>query len=216
MNNEYDKIREYLKNTHPDVLESYEEWDEEQKVIKKKEEILALKAKSRRMIGFYKENAENDIEREAFPSVEQTNRFGLNYQKLDMIQYIESLPISREVRGRYTCNYIKKNHPDKICHEKGVYYTDGEYIIHSIVLLHIKLFDISLPQKFVDKAVRANYDPAHAVKESIWGQSRLGYRGELVAVEMLQTRVSSKRWAGHSRIISEALALYKKERSEQE
>ena len=66
MNNEYDKIREYLKNTHPDVLESYEEWDEEQKVIKKKEEILALKAKSRRMIGFYKENAENDIEREVF------------------------------------------------------------------------------------------------------------------------------------------------------
>ena len=127
-----------------------------------------------------------------------------------MIQYIESLPICKEIRGRYCCNYIKENHPDLICYEKGVYYTDGEYIIHSIVLLHIKLFDISLPQKFVDKAVRANYDPSHAIKESIWE------RGELVAVEMLQTRVSGKRWAEHCRIISEALALYKKERSEQE
>ena len=210
MNNEYDKIREYLKNTHPDVFESYEEWDREQKAIENKQKILALKEKSRRMIGFYKENAQNDVEREAFPSVKQTNRFGLNYEKLDMIRYIESLPICRAIRGRYSCNYIRENHPDELCYEKGVYYTDGEYTIHSIVLLHIKLFDISLPQKFVDRAIRAKYDPVHALKESIWE------RGEMVAVEMLQTKVGGKQWEEHCRIVSEALALYIKERSEQE
>jgi len=211
MSNEYDKIREYLKNTHPDVLESYQEWDEEQQALKLKEEITLLKAKSRRMIGFYKENYPNhEVKSKVFPSVERTNRFGANYDKLDMIQFIESLPICKAYRGLNKCNYIRENYPDEKYSEKGVYYTDGEYIINSIVLLHIKLFDISLPQKFVDKAIRAGYDPTHAIKESIWE------RGETVAVEMLQTRVSGKRWKEHCRIVSEALALYIKERSEQE
>jgi len=211
MNNEYDKIREYLKNAHPDVLESYKEWDEEQKALKLKEEITLLKEKSRRMIGFYKENyPHHEVKSRAFPSVERTNRFGANYDKLDMIQYIESLPICQSYRGLNTCNYIRENYPDEEYTARGVYYTDGEYTISSIVLLHIKLFEITLPQKFVDKAIRAGYDPTHAIKESIWE------RGEMVAVEMLQTRVGGKQWDEISRIISEALALYIKERSEQE
>ena len=211
MNNEYDKIREYLKNTHPDVLESYEEWNEEQKDIKLRTEITLLKAKSRRMIGFYKENYPNhEIKSRVFPSVERTNRFGANYDKLDMIQYIESLPICETYRGLNRCNYIRKNYPDEEYTARGVYYTDGEYIISSIALLHIKLFEITLPQKFVDKAKRAGYEPAHALKDSIWD------RGVSFLVDLMQFRLNNKDWKNQCEIVTEAMSLYHRERSEQE
>ena len=211
MNNEYDKIREYLKNTHPDVLESYQEWDKEQKSIKVKTEITILKAKSRKMIGFYKENyPHHEVKSRVFPSVERTNRFGANYDKLDMIQYIESLPICQTYRGLNRCNYIRENYPDEEYTARGVYYTDGEYTISSIALLHIKLFEITLPQKFVDKAIRAGYEPAHALKDSLWE------RGEAFLVDLMQFRLNNKDWESQCKIVSEAMSLYHRERSEQE
>jgi len=211
MSNEYDKIREYLKNTHPDVLKSYQEWDEEQQALKLKTDITILKAKSRKMIGFYKENyPHHEVKSKVFPSVMRTNRFGANYDKLDMIQYIESLPICETYRGLNSCNYIREKYPDEEHTARGVYYTDGEYIISSIALLHIKLFEITLPQKFVDKATRAGYEPVHALKDSIWE------RGESFLVDLMQFRLNNKDWENQCRIVSEAISLYHRERSEQE
>ena len=209
--NEYDKIREYLKNTHPDVLEGFGEWNEEQKAIKLKTEIAILKEKSRKMIGFYKENyPHHEVKSRVFPSVERTNRFGANYDKLDMIQYIESLPICQSYRGMNRCNYIAENYPDEQHTERGVYYTDGEYTISSIALLHINLFEITLPQKFVDKAIRAGYEPAHALKDSLWE------RGEAFLVDLMKFRLNNKDWKNQCEVVSEAMSLYHKERSEQE
>ena len=209
--NEYDKIREYLKNTHPDVLEGFGEWDKERKAIKLKTEIAILKEKSRKMIGFYKENYPyHEVKSRVFPSVERTNRFGANYDKLDMIQYIESLPICQKYRGLNTCNYIRENYPDEEYTERGVYYTDGEYTISSIAFLHIKLFEIALPQNFVDKATRAGYEPAHALKDSIWK------RGELFLVDLMQYRLNNKDWKNQCKVVHEAISLYHRERSEQE
>ena len=91
-----------------------------------------------------------------------------------------------------------------------MYYTDGEYTISSIALLHIKLFEIALPQNFVDKATRAGYEPAHALKDSIWK------RGELFLVDLMQYRLNNKDWKNQCKVVHEAISLYHRERSEQE
>ena len=210
MNNEYDKIRQYLKNTHPDVLESYEEWDKEQEALKIKAEITLLKAKRRYMIGFYKENYWDDaIEYEVYPSFNQTIHHNMNYVKQSMIEYIESLPVVKSFRGINSCQFTRKNSPDLIGHKPGVYYTDGEFTINSITLLHIELYEIKLPQKFVDRAERANYDPAQVIKESLWENK------DNIARLLFTARVNKERMFNNQKILAEAYALYDKERSEQ-
>lgn len=109
MNNEYYKIRQYLKNTQPDVLESYDAWDEEQKALKIKEEITLLKAKRRNMIGFYKENfCDSQIEHEVYPSFNQTIHHNMNYVKQLMIEYIESLPVIKSFRESIVVVLLRK------------------------------------------------------------------------------------------------------------
>lgn len=211
MNNEYDKIREYLKNTHPDVLESYEEWDEEQKAIKRKEEITLLKAKQRYMIGFYKENyADDEVRSEVYPSFERTNHHGLNYVKQSMIEYIESLPVIKSYRGVNYCSFTAEKYPNLNHRKAGVYYTDGEFTINSITLLHIELYEITLPQKFVNRAERANYDPVQVIKESIWENQ------DEILRKLFGARVSYENMMNNNKILGQAMSLYKKERSEQE
>ena len=211
MNNEYDKIREYLKNTHPDVLESYEEWDKEQEALKIKTEITILKAKSRKMIGFYKENYwPHQVKSAVYPSFSQTVHNNMNYVKQLMIEYIESLPVVTSYRGVNSCRFTQEKSPDLIAHKPGVYYTDGEFTINSIALLHIELYEIKLPQRFVDRAERANYDPVQAIKESLWEDK------DKIARILFTVRLNNERMLNNQKIISQAFALYEKERSEQE
>ena len=211
MNNEYDKIREYLKNTHPDVLESYEEWDEEQKALKVKAEITLLKAKSRKMIGFYKENYWNhQVKSAVYPPFSQTVHNNMNYVKQSMIEYIESLPVIKSYRGVNSCRFTQEKSPDLIAHKPGVYYTDGEFTINSITLLHIELYEIKLPQRFVDRAERANYDPVQTIKESLWENK------DEIARILFTARVNDKRMLNNQKILLEAYDLYDKERREQE
>tara|TARA_R100001086_G_scaffold68607_1_gene32459 strand:- start:6020 stop:6655 length:636 start_codon:yes stop_codon:yes gene_type:complete len=211
MNNEYNKIRQYLKNTQPDVLESYDAWDEEQKALKIKEEITLLKAKRRNMIGFYKENYwDDEIEYEVYPSFNQTIHHNMNYVKQLMIEYIESLPVVKSFRGVNRCQFTRTNSPDLIGHKPGVYYTDGEFTINSITLLHIELYEIKLPQRFVDRAERANYDPVQAIKESIWENQ------DEILRKMFAGRVRHELMMNNQKIFIEAMSLYEKERREEE
>ena len=211
MNNEYDKIRQYLKNTHPDVLESYEAWDEEQEALKIKAEITLLKAQKRKMVGFYKENYwHHQVKSEVYPSFDQTVHNNMNYVKQLMIEYIESLPVVKSYRGVNSCRFTQENSPDLIAHKPGVYYTDGEFTINSITLLHIELYEIKLPQRFVNRAERANYDPVQAIKESLWENK------EEIARLIFTARMSNERMLNNQKILTQAYNLYEKERSEQE
>ena len=209
--NEYDKIREYLKNTHPDVLEGFGEWNEEQEAIKRKEEITLLKANQKYMIGFYKENYTYDeIKYAAYPSFERTNHHGLNYVKQSMIEYIESLPVITSYRGVNSCSYTARKYPEVHNRKEGVYYTDGEFTISSITLLHIEMYEITLPQKFVDRAERANYDPVQVIKECIWENQ------DEIVIKLFNGRVNRENMMKNNMILTQAMSLYKKERSEQE
>ena len=72
------------------------------------------------------------------------------------------------------------------------------------------MYEIKLPQRFVDRAERANYDPVQAIKESLWEDK------DKIARILFTVRLNNERMLNNQKIISQAFALYEKERSEQE
>ena len=72
------------------------------------------------------------------------------------------------------------------------------------------MYEIKLPQRFVDRAERANYDPVQAIKESLWENK------EEIARLIFTARMSNERMLNNQKILTQAYNLYEKERSEQE
>ena len=162
-------------NGYEEIYQEYDKWETEEYLREIQEKIDSLTKETKNMIGFYAENYEgNEIKSKAYPSFDSLeSKFNkANYDKDLMIQYIESLPIHVAYRGRNTCNYILNNNPEEEAYNRGVYYTDGEFSINSITINHIQLYDIELPKRFVDRAIKGNYNPVLAMAIHLDGDSK--------------------------------------------